>query len=93
MEHHDEMPGGRMPGRQSPGADAVSEAMCLYHAWLGYLLTRLGEKEVRVPAAALSRALGRLSCRVRRDGGDYVISFADNGEGDAGGGHGRSGGQ
>lgn len=59
----------------SRAEQAVQETLHLYHAWFGYLLQRLGEKEVRIPAAELGRALGRLSCRVRKDGGMYVISF------------------
>ena len=58
--------------------------MQLYHAWLGYLLRRLGQDEVRVPAAELRQALGHLACRVRREGGDYVISFAADRDGAAG---------
>lgn len=72
---------------------AVQETLCLYHAWLGYLLRRLGENEVRVPTAELGQALGRLSCRVRREDGMYVISFVSvlesAGEGAAGAGEAR----
>lgn len=67
--------------RQRRAADrAVTEALQLYHAWLGYLLRRLGEQEVRVPVHALTEALGRLTCTVRREDGDYVIAFAEAGE-------------
>ena len=66
-------------GKAGTGEDiAVRETIRLYHAWLGYLLRRLGEEEVRVPAGELRQALGRLTCRVGREGGDYVISFADS---------------
>ena len=85
----DRKTGGARPIGQSAGcrtdADrAVSETLQLYHAWLGYLLRRLGQDEVRVPAAELRQALGRLACRVRREGGDYVISFAAERDGAAG---------
>lgn len=63
------------PIRPTRAEQAVQETLRLYHAWLGYLLRRLGENEVRVPAAELGQALGRLSCRVRREDGTYVISF------------------
>lgn len=72
-------------GRAGTGEDiAVRETIRLYHAWLGYLLRRLGEEEVRVPAGELRQALGRLTCRVGREGGDYVISFADSADAAAG---------
>ena len=85
----DRKTGGARPIGQSAGcrtdADrAVSETLQLYHAWLGYLLRRLGQDEVRVPAAELRQALGHLACRVRREGGDYVISFAADRDGAAG---------
>ena len=75
----DRKTGGARPIGQSAGcrtdADrAVSETLQLYHAWLGYLLRRLGQDE----------ALGHLACRVRREGGDYVISFAADRDGAAG---------
>lgn len=57
----DRKTGGARPIGQSAGcrtdADrAVSETLQLYHAWLGYLLRRLGQDEVRVPAAELRQA-------------------------------------
>lgn len=79
---------GRTTGqsvRHRTDADiAVSETLRLYHAWLGYLLRRLGQDEVRVSAAELGQAIGRLACRVRREDGDYVISFAADRHGAAG---------
>lgn len=54
---------------------AVLETFRLYHAWLGYLLRRLGEAEIRVPVAELTRALGQTSCTARREGEEYVITL------------------
>lgn len=54
---------------------AVLETFHLYHAWLGYLLRRLGEAEIRVPVAELTRALGETSCAARREGNEYVITL------------------
>ncbi len=54
---------------------AVLETFRLYHAWLGYLLRRLGETEIRVPVAELTRALGQTSCAARREGNEYVITL------------------
>lgn len=71
----------RRPRRSTLADRAVSEALRLYHAWLGYLLKRLGEQEVRVPARELAEALGRLSCTARREGEEYVISFVQLEEG------------
>ena len=53
--------------------DAVEETLRLYHAWLAVLLMRCGEQEIRVSAAQLKEALGKLKCRVTREEGDYVI--------------------
>ena len=73
-------------GKVGTGEDiAVRETIRLYHAWLGYLLRRLGEGEVRVPAGELRQALGRMTCRVGRAGGDYVISFTDSADATAAG--------
>jgi hypothetical protein len=66
----------------SPTA-AAEEMMSLYHAWLGYLLLRLGEETLRVPVADISAALGRLRCSVSREGGEYVIRREGGGEGGA----------
>lgn len=54
---------------------AVLETFQLYHAWLGYLLQRLGQEELRVPADQVKEAMGQLSCRARREGNEYVITL------------------
>ncbi len=54
-------------------AAALDETLRLYHAWLAYLLTRLGEKIVRVEADELRRALADLSCAVSREDDAYII--------------------
>ncbi len=51
----------------------MEEALRLYHAWLGYLLCRLGEETVRVPVEDIRRALEGVSCTVGREGDLYVI--------------------
>ncbi len=61
-------------------ARAVEEALRLYHAWLAYLLMRLGEGTVRVPAEDIRRALEGFTCTVSRDGEDYVIALGKGGE-------------
>lgn len=64
----------RRPRRRLPRLDpAVREILNVYHAWLGYLLIRMGEEELRVPAADITDALQNLSCRVGREGDVYVI--------------------
>ncbi len=57
-------------------AAAFDEVMHLCTGWLAYLLRRLGEDTVRVPADALREALATLSCRVEKDGEAYVIRLA-----------------
>ena len=64
-----------MASRHSDTAAAVAETLRLAHAWLAYLLTRLGEETVRVEAADLRRALDELSCSVSREGNSYVIAL------------------
>lgn len=59
---------------------AAEELMSLYRAWLGYLLYRLDEGEVRAPVAEVSRALDELSCVTTREGEDYVIRIQRKGE-------------
>lgn len=54
-------------------AAAVEETLRLYHAWLGYLLTRQGEADLRVKAEDIRAALDRFSCSVTREGEEYVI--------------------
>lgn len=52
---------------------AYEEALSLYHAWLGVLLRRMGEGELRVKAREIKEGLGRLSCETIREGDEYVI--------------------
>ncbi len=59
---------------------AMEETLRLYHAWLGYLLTRQGEDVLRVKAADIRRALEALSCSVTREGDEYVIRLQGGGE-------------
>ena len=51
--------------------------MRLYHAWIGYLLTRLGERTVRVQAEDIRAAMDKFRCSVSREGDDYVIRLSD----------------
>ena len=54
-------------------AAAVEETLKLYHAWLGYLLTRQGDDVLRVKAEDIGAALERFVCSVAREGDEYVI--------------------
>jgi len=54
-------------------ANAVFETMRLYHAWIGYLLTRLGEHTVRVRVEDIRGAMDQFSCSVSREEDAYVI--------------------
>ena len=54
-------------------AGAVEETLSLYHAWLGYLLTRQGEANLRVKAEDIRAAMDKFSCSVTREGEEYVI--------------------
>ena len=54
-------------------AAAVEEALKLYHAWLGYLLSRQGEETLRGKVEDIRGALERFSCSVEREGEEYVI--------------------
>lgn len=56
---------------------AVEETINLYHAWLAVLLQRLEQQEVRVGAQELKDAIGKLKCRVGKEGATYVISMGD----------------
>lgn len=56
---------------------AVEETLRLYHAWLGYLLRRMGCHTLRVAAEDIRRALEDFSCSVSREGEDYVIRMTD----------------
>lgn len=62
-----------MKNRTDALSPAVSETLRLYHGWLSYLLTRLGEETVRVEADDLSRAIRELSCSVSKEGSAYII--------------------
>ncbi len=53
--------------------NAVYETMRLYHAWIGYLLTRLGERTVRVQVEDIRDAMDRFRCSVSREADAYVI--------------------
>lgn len=61
---------GERPADLTP---AVSQTLSLYHAWLGYLLDRLGQETVRVQVRDIQKALDTLSCQVSREGDAYVI--------------------
>ena len=52
---------------------ASEEIIRLYHAWLGYLLSRMGEGELRVPVEDIRHALDDLACETAREENDYVI--------------------
>ncbi len=70
MSKANETKGGFCP------SDAVAETMKLYHAWLGYLLTRQGVDTLRVKAEDIRAALGTLSCTVTREEDEYVIRLS-----------------
>ncbi len=63
---------------------AMEETCRLYHAWLGYLLTRLGTDVLRVKVEDIRQALTTFHCDVTREGDAYVIRLTDaaNGKGD-----------
>ena len=65
-------------GHDTAARDAVYETMRLYHAWIGYLLTRLGEQTVRVQVEDVRRAMDRFQCAVSREGDAYVIRLAES---------------
>lgn len=56
---------------------ALEETLRLYHAWLGYLLRRMGCDTLRVAAGDIRRALEGFSCSVSREGEEYVIRMTD----------------
>lgn len=62
-------------GAPGPVTSAMDETLRLYHAWLGYLIRRLGEETLRVPVGEIRRALEDFSCTVSREGEDYVITL------------------
>ena len=63
---------------------AIEETLKLYHGWLGYLLTRMDEKTLRVPVKDIRSALDSFTCTVAREGDEYVIRLG----GEEGDGHG-----
>ena len=67
----------RARARRDSSADAVFETMRLYHAWIGYLLTRLGERTVRVQAEDIRASMDKFQCLVSREGDAYVIRLSD----------------
>ena len=52
---------------------AMEETLKLYHAWLGYLLTRQQTDTLRVKVEDIKGALGSFSCSVAREGEEYII--------------------
>ncbi len=62
---------GGSPYRLLPAA--MEETLKLYHAWLGYLLTRMQTDTLRVKVADIKSALDDFSCTVIREGDEYVI--------------------
>lgn len=64
---------------------ALDETLRLYGSWLAYLLDRLGEDVVRVPAEDLRHALAHFSCGVQKEGDAYVICVERSGDRNEGG--------
>ena len=62
--------------------EAVDQLIHLYHAWLGYLLVRLDEEEIRVPASEIKGALGKVFCTTTKEGDDYIIRVQRKRKGD-----------
>ena len=63
---------------------AYEELLRVYGAWLGYLLSRLGEEKIRVGVSEISHELDTVCVRAWREGEEYVIcvdkkDVADNG--------------
>ena len=71
--------------RERAAEAAMDETLRLYGGWLAYLLTRLGEDVIRVPAEDLRHALEHLSCGVTKEGDAYVIYMERAGERGKGG--------
>lgn len=76
-------------GRTPQYPPEVEETLKLYHAWLGYLLTRLHTETLRVKAADIGRALDGFSCAVTREGEEYVIRLGMGKEYEHGDGQGK----
>lgn len=70
--------------RGSVSAAAMEETLKLYHAWLGYLLTRQGDEVLRVKTEDIGAALERFVCSVAREGDEYVICLQTGKEGENG---------
>ena len=71
---------GRLPYKPSP--NAMEETLKIYHAWLGYLLTRMQTDTLRVKVTDIKSALDDFSCTVIREGDEYVIRLQTEGESD-----------
>ena len=71
--------------RERAAEAAMDETLHLYGGWLAYLLNRLGEDVIRVPAEDLRHALEHLSCGVTKEGDAYVIYMERAGERGKGG--------
>ena len=56
-----------------PSPEAVEQTMKIYHAWLGYLLTRCEADTLRVKVSDITSALDNFTCTVSREGDEYVI--------------------
>ncbi|MBQ9161730.1 MAG: hypothetical protein IJX74_00500 [Clostridia bacterium] len=76
--------------KRKTGSDCLSdvkayeELLRVYGAWLGYLLSRLGEGELRVDVSEISKGLDAACVSAWREGDEYVIrvdkkDVADNG--------------
>ena len=75
----------RKNARDRAAEAAMDETLHLYGGWLAYLLDRLGEDVIRVPAEDLRHALRHLSCGVQKEGDAYVIYMERAGGRDKGG--------
>ncbi len=60
---------------------AVNELMDLCCAWLGVLLRRLGEEELRVSQREIKEGLEVPFCDVCREGEDYIIRLKESATG------------
>ena len=60
---------------------AVEETVRLYHAWLGYLLTRERVDTLRVKVSDITAARDSCTCTVTREGDEYVIHIGRAEEG------------
>ncbi len=60
----------------------MEETLHLYHAWLGYLLERLGQETVRVSVRDIRQALEGLAVSASREGEMYVITLLRRGNRD-----------